>query len=51
MNRSSRITRGPLRYPRTSGEAFKGMDYASAIERPYPSFWRRFIQHVLEVLS
>lgn len=40
-----------LRYPRTMGQAFKDATYASALERPYPSLWRRIVQHVKEVLS
>ena len=31
------------RYPRTTGEAFRGADYASSLERPRASRWPRFV--------
>jgi hypothetical protein len=40
-----------LRYPRTSGEAFKDASYAACIERPWPSLWKRILQHIREVMA
>lgn len=40
-----------LRFYRTAGEAFKDASYASAIEKPYPSLWRRIVRHIREVMA
>lgn len=38
-----------LRFPRTMAEAFKDATYGAAIERPYPSLWRRILEAVKEM--
>lgn len=41
-----------MRYHRNSILAFpRTAQYGAAIERPLPSLWRRFVQHVVEILS
>lgn len=35
--------RSPLRYSRTTGEAFRDADYADPIDRPEPTLWSRFL--------
>lgn len=40
-----------LRFPRTASEAFRDLHYSAAIEIPYPSFWRRLLQSVREVMA
>lgn len=35
--------RAPLRFARTSGEAFRDASYGACIERPWPTLWQRFM--------
>jgi len=37
-----------LRFPRTSGEAFKDHAYGAALEKPLPSIWQRLLQSLKE---
>lgn len=44
----SPLHRCHLRFPRTSGEAFKDASYATAIEIPTrPSLWRRVVRALI----
>lgn len=44
---SSRHSLRGLRFARTLDEAFRTPQYATAIEIPYPSAWRRFIHWIM----
>jgi hypothetical protein len=39
------------RFPRTAGEAFRTPQWSAAIERPYPSFWKRIAIAIKECLQ
>jgi hypothetical protein len=45
---SRHLHRCAIRFPRTLDDAFKTPRYASAIEKPLPSFWQRLILSLKE---